>query len=339
MKLVKTLQGKKFSAPPLWIMRQAGRYLPEYRAVRKNADNFISFCLDSEKSTEVTLQPLRRFDLDAAIIFSDILMIPWAMKRDVQFIPGTGPILKSLEADEKLYLPDQKELKDVYQPISEALKNVRAQLDKDKALIGFSGAPWTLLTYMVEGGSSRDFAQTREFIFKYPKHTSQIIEDLTEQVIEFLSIQAESGVNVLKIFDSWSGAVPEIYRSEIIFKPHQNIISELRRRGYTQPIICFPKGLGEGLIAYSHEVDMDGLALDFMTDMSWANENLRKDITLQGNLDPMALVAGGDEMRKAVAYIKKAVSERPHIFNLGHGIVPQTPIEHVEELVDLVKSA
>lgn len=339
MKLVKTLQGERFSTPPLWIMRQAGRYLPEYRAVRKNADNFISFCLDSEKSTEVTLQPLRRFNLDAAIIFSDILMIPWAMKRDVQFIPGTGPVLKPLEADETLYLPDQKELKNLYKPISAALKNVRAHLDEDKALIGFSGAPWTLLTYMIEGGSSRDFAQTREFIFKYPKHTSQIIEDLTEQVIEFLSIQAESGVNVLKIFDSWSGAVPEIYRSEIILKPHQKIISELRRRGYTQPIICFPKGLGEGLIAYSHEVDMDGIAIDFMTDMSWANKNLRKDITLQGNLDPMALVAGGDEMRKAVAYIKEAVSERPHIFNLGHGIVPQTPIEHVEELVDLVKSA
>ncbi len=338
MKLVKTLLGEKQNTPPIWIMRQAGRYLPEYREVRSKAENFISFCLDTEKAAQVTLQPLERFHLDAAIIFSDILMIPWAMQRDVQFIPGTGPVLKPLENNEAIHVPSSDELKNLYQPISLALKKVRNNLDNDKALIGFSGAPWTLMTYMIEGGSSRDFANTRAFLFNNPSYFSKIMDELTEQVIEFLSMQARSGVNVLKLFDSWAGAVPSYYRSELVTKPHQKIITTLRARGFTQPIISFPKGLGEGLISYSDEVDMDGLALDYMTDIHWANQNLRADLPLQGNLDPLALVAGGDEMRKGIEHIKEAMHNRAHIFNLGHGIVPQTPIAHVEELIAQVKS-
>lgn len=339
MKIVNCLHGEISNTPPIWIMRQAGRYLPEYREVRSTAENFISFCLDSNKAAEVTLQPLKRFNLDAAIIFSDILMIPWVMKRDVRFIPGTGPVLNPLSEDETIYNPDSAEIREKLNPVSQALKKVRSSLDTDKALIGFSGAPWTLLTYMVEGGSSRDFAQSRELLYRNPKRCDEIIDMLTTQIVEFLSMQAESGANILKIFDSWAGAVPAEHRHRLVEKPHQNIITQLRAKGITQPVITFPKGLGEGIIAYADKVDMNGLALDHMTDISWAHKNLRSKLPIQGNLDPMAVVAGGDEMHKSVDAILDAISDRPHIFNFGHGIVPQTPIAHVEELVNRITSS
>ena len=337
MKITECLSGQKHEIPPLWIMRQAGRYLPEYRAVRQTTSDFISFCLDSEKAAKVTLQPIKRFDVDAAIIFSDILMINWAMKRNVEFISGTGPVMTPLEDVKNLHIPDSSECSELFAPVADALKTVRQRLSDDKALIGFSGAPWTLMTYMVEGGSSRDFAESRKWLFDRPAKTEALIQILSDQVVEFLLIQSAAGADILMLFDSWAGSVPASKREQIITKPHQAIISKLREKGIDKPIISFPKGLADGLPGYCDSVDIQAVAVDHMTDISWVHKNIRPDIAIQGNLDPQCLVAGGDQMRREIDMIRDCLKDRAHIFNLGHGIVPQTPPEHLAELVNYVR--
>jgi len=338
MKFIRTLNGEKAKTPPIWIMRQAGRYLPEYREVRNTAENFIEFCLDSEKASEVTLQPIRRYGFDAAIIFSDILLIPWAMKREVRFIPGTGPKLVTYAEKPEIYQPSHAELNTLFEPVAKAISLTREKLDPEIALIGFSGAPWTLLTYMVEGGSSRDFADTRQLIFSDLNRCRKLIDMLVEQIVEFLALQAQSGADVLMLFDSWSGAVPAEYRTELVITPHRKIIENLRKQGITQPVIAFPKGLGEGLIDYTESVDINALALDHMTDIGWAHNNIRPELVFQGNLDPLSVVAGGQQMYSAIDRLLELMQDRAHIFNLGHGVVPQTPPEHVAELVAYVRS-
>jgi len=337
MKFLNALEGKIQDIPPIWIMRQAGRYLPEYREVRQTAANFISFCLDSEKASEVTLQPIRRYGFDAAIIFSDILLIPYAMRRDVRFIAGKGPVLSRLNEKPEIYRADSAEMEMLFAPLRQAIKKTRDELDASKALIGFSGAPWTLLTYMVEGGSSRDFASSRQLIFDDWRKCESIIDMLVDQIVEFLAFQAASGVDVLMLFDSWSGAVPAAYRTELVIKPHRQIIERLRRQNITQPIIAFPKGLAEGLIAYTEQIDINALALDHMTDIEWAHRHIRPELTFQGNLDPLSVVAGGDQMFNAVDNLLVLMQNRPYIFNLGHGVVPQTPPEHVGQLVSHIR--
>ena len=337
MKITECLSGQKHEIPPLWIMRQAGRYLPEYRAVRQTTSDFISFCLDSEKAAEVTLQPIKRFNMDAAIIFSDILMINWAMKRNVEFISGTGPVMTPLKDVKNLHIPDSAECSELFAPVADALKTVRQRLSDDKALIGFSGAPWTLMTYMVEGGSSRDFAESRKWLFDRPAETDALIQILSDQVVEFLSIQSAAGADILMLFDSWAGSVPASKREQIITKPHQAIISKLRDKGIDKPIISFPKGLADGLPGYCDSVDIQAVAVDHMTEISWVHKNIRSDIAIQGNLDPQCLVAGGDQMRREIDMIRDCLKDRAHIFNLGHGIVPQTPPEHLAELVNYVR--
>lgn len=339
MKIIECLSGQKHEIPPLWIMRQAGRYLPEYRAVRQTTSDFISFCLNSEKAAEVTLQPIRRFDMDAAIIFSDILMINWAMRRNVEFISGKGPVMTPLENLRGLHIPDSAECAELFAPVADALKSVRGTLSDNKALIGFSGAPWTLMTYMVEGGSSRDFAESRKWLFDKPAETEALIEILSDQIVEFLSIQSDAGADILMLFDSWAGSVPASKREQTITKPHQTIISKLReKKGIDKPIISFPKGLADGLPGYCDSVDIQAVAVDHMTDISWVHKNIRSDIAIQGNLDPQCLVAGGDQMRCEIDMIMDSLKNRAHIFNLGHGIVPQTPPEHLAELVNYVRT-
>ena len=338
MKFINTLKGENTKVPPIWIMRQAGRYLPEYRNIRQTADNFIAFCLDSEKASEVTLQPISRYGFDAAIIFSDILLVPWAMKRNVQFIPGTGPKLVTYAENPEIYQPDSVELETLYAPVSKAIALTREKLDAETALIGFSGAPWTLLTYMVEGGSSRDFAESRQLIYSDLKQCRYIIDMLVEQIVAFLALQAKAGADVLMLFDSWSGAVPAEFRTELVIAPHKKIIESLRQQNIHQPVIAFPKGLGEGLIDYTNAVDIDAVALDHMTDIGWAHSNIRPELTFQGNIDPLSLVAGGQQMRNSIDSVLDIMQDRPHIFNLGHGVVPHTPPEHVAELVDYVRA-
>lgn len=338
MRFIDTLNGMRHDPPPIWIMRQAGRYLPEYKRVRQTTSDFISFCLDPEKATEVTLQPIKRYGFDASIIFSDILLIPWAMDRNVQFITGKGPVLDKLVSVKDIEHFAETDLTIKYKAVGEAIHQTRSHLPEDTALIGFSGAPWTLMTYLFEGGSSRDFAATKSYLWSYPDEAVACIEILVKKIIEFLTLQAKSGANALMLFDSWASAVPASWRDKLIIQPHQKIIETLRQRGIDLPVICFPKGLGEGLVAYADRVEASCIALDQHTDPVWAHKNLRADLPVQGNLDPLCLVAGGDQLKKEVSRILDCFADRPHIFNLGHGVVPQTPPEHVQDLIDLVRN-
>ncbi len=337
MRFTDCLAGQTLSPPPIWIMRQAGRYLAEYRAIRATTPDFISFCLSPDKACEVTLQPIRRFGFDAAIVFSDILLVPWALDRNVHFIAGDGPKLTPLLAPDTLCDTLLDGLEEKLAPIANTIKKARAALPKETALIGFSGSPWTLITYMAEGGSSRDFTIPRSWLWSQKAGMEKLTAQLVEAISRFLALQATAGADVLMLFDSWASAVPADYRREFISAPTQAIISNLRARGINQPIICFPKQIGETLIPFAHEVDCQCVAIDHNTDIEWAAKTLPPNMALQGNLDPLALISSGDEMRRGVEKILNACRTRPHIFNLGHGITPPTPTQHVEELLALVR--
>jgi uroporphyrinogen decarboxylase len=314
-------------------MRQAGRYLPEYRQVRASEPDFISFCLNPEKAVEVTLQPIDKFNFDAAIIFSDILLVPWAMNRNVRFIPGQGPILDPLNSVDDLNENDTDQIRNRLAPVAEALTLCRSRLSNEKALIGFAGAPWTIITYMLEGQSSRDFATARKWMWDNDRQFDMLLDIVTTATTEFLTLQAQAGADVLMLFDSWASAVPAHFRQRVVFKPVQRIIETLRGRGIVQPVIGFPKGIGEGLLAYCDQTPVDGVGLDHGVDIAWAAKNLPDHITLQGNLDPLSLIAGGPLMHRAIDHILEAVADRSHIFNLGHGITPETPEPHVHDLM------
>ena len=334
-----TLAGEKPTQTPIWMMRQAGRYLAEYRAVRQNQKDFISFCLNSEKACEVTLQPIERFDFDAAIIFSDILIVPWALDRNVHFIPGTGPKLTPLSSDTDLDDTLLDKVEDRLAPVGRAIELTRSKLAADKALIGFAGAPWTVITYMIEGGSSRDFAETRQWLWSYPKEFEALLDYVTQATISFLTMQAKAGADVLMLFDSWASAVPAERRDQIVIAPVRRIVRALREQGVKQPIIGFPKGIGEGIIAYADEAEIDALAIDHMTDAVWVDSVLPKNMPVQGNLDPLSLLVGGSQMIKSIDHILDSFRDRPHIFNLGHGITPPTPISSVEQMVQRVRKS
>ncbi len=337
--LLNALAGKKSSRPPLWMMRQAGRYLAEYRAVRQSQSDFISFCLNSEKACEVTLQPIQRFDFDAAIIFSDILMIPWALDRNVHFIPGTGPKLTPWTIDIPLDNTLLDKISTRLAPIGKTVQLTRSKLAAEKALIGFAGAPWTVITYMIEGGSSRDFTDTRQWLWFHPKKFEALLDYVTEATIHFLVVQARAGADVLMLFDSWANAVPAERREQIVVAPIRRIIRALRKLGLKQPVIGFPKGIGEGIINYAEEAEIDALAIDHMTDAAWVNKILPKNMPVQGNLDPLSLLVGGSKMTKSIDHILDSFKDRPHIFNLGHGITPPTPICNVERMVQWVRKS
>ena len=309
----------------------------EYKAIRETENDFISFCLNPDKACEVTLQPIKRYEFDASIIFSDILLIPWAMNRNVHFISGKGPKLDSLKSIEDIKVFSQENLSNKYEAVGMAIKKTRLALPAETALIGFSGAPWTLMTYLFEGGSSRDFSATKSFLWQNPDETIEIINILTDKVAEFLIVQANQGANALMLFDSWAIAAPASWRNEIIYKPHQRIIEILRKNNVELPFIGFPKGIGEGLIAYTDNVEVNCVALDHHTDPLWANNVLPSNLAIQGNLDPFCLVTGGQKMKDEINKIIDCFADRPHIFNLGHGVVPQTPPEHLQELVDFIR--
>ncbi|MGC6516947.1 MAG: uroporphyrinogen decarboxylase [Candidatus Puniceispirillaceae bacterium] len=319
-------------------MRQAGRYLKEYRDVRATTSDFISFCLDPDKASEVTLQPIRRFQFDAAIIFSDILIVPWALGRDVHFITGDGPKCKPLQTDEVIDHNLIETFDDKIIPVAKAVSATRGQLPQNVSLIGFAGAPWTLMTYMVEGGSSKDYALSRNWLWGHRKQTDYLLEILVETISKSLISQAKAGANVLMLFDSWASAVPSELRPWIVERPVQAIIEKVRAAGITQPFICFPRGISADLPRFADSVDCQGLALDQGVSPEFAAQAIRSDVALQGNLDPQALLYGGDEMKRSVDKIKNAFQDRAHIFNLGHGITPPTPPEIVAELVAYVRN-
>lgn len=340
-KLVNILFKKeKFSNPPIWIMRQAGRYLPEYRDARSKVKNFLDLCYNPKLASEITLQPIKRFDFDAAIIFSDILVIPDALGVKVDFAEGEGPRLGKFELKELKIENISKHLS----PVFEAIELVKFKLDKSKSLIGFSGSPWTLACYMIEiegSGRSKNFDLTRKTVIQNEEFFSQLIDILTKSVIEYLSLQIESGVDVVKIFDSWAGVLPPYQLRKWVIEPTKKIVDAIKKNHPQIPIICFPRGIGVSYEEFALEVKPHCLALDQNLERNWVKNNLQinQGLVIQGNLDNFLLAFGSKkEIEREVLEILKDFSDRPFIFNLGHGILPETPIENVELVLRLVRS-
>lgn len=336
-RLLRALAGETLDRPPIWFMRQAGRFLPEYRAVRATTSGFIAFCLDPEKACEVTLQPLRRFPFDAAIVFADILLIPLALGQEVWFEAGEGPRLGPLPELARL----RAGLGDVetrLAPVAETLKRVRSQLDPSRTLIGFAGAPWTVLTYMLQGrGGERE--EARAHAYGHPDAVDQLIEVLIEATAAYLAMQVQAGAQVLQLFESWAEGLPEDQFERLVVQPHVRLVDRLRSMGVTVPIIGFPRGAGALLTNYAAAVPVQAVGLDTATPISLGRAIQSGGRTIQGALDPLLLRAGGDALDRRVDQLLEGWGGGPYIFNLGHGILPDTPIPHVERVVKRVTGA
>ena len=333
--LLETLQGRNLDRRPIWLMRQAGRYLPEYRALRAEKGGFLALVYDSEAAAEITMQPLRRFGFDGAILFSDILIVPYAMGQDLQFLAGEGPRLSPRLADHAL-----KALEAVPQrlsPIYRTVERVRAQLGPEQTMLGFAGAPWTVATYMVNGEGSRDQHETRAMAYGDPQAFQAIIDAIVDVTSDYLVGQIEAGAEAVQIFDSWAGSLAPDEFGRWVIAPTARIVSAVRQRCPGVPIIGFPKGAGEKLVSYAKETLVDAVGVDETVDIAWAARELPENMPLQGNLDPLRLLAGGPELESRVRFILDACAHRPHVFNLGHGIGQFTPIEHVEALLAAVR--
>lgn len=333
-KLLRALAGEAFEMPPWWLMRQAGRYLPEYRSLRARAAGFVEFCLTPDLAAEATLQPVRRFGMDAAILFADILLISRALGQKLEF-GEDGPVLDRLDergGTGRLGLSGLPMLDPVY----ETVRRVRCDLPDQTALIGFAGSPWTVATYMVEGGASRDFRLTRSWAYRDPEGFDALIGLIAEATIIYLSEQIAAGADAVQLFDSWAGVLPEREFANWVIAPTRRIVAALKERFPAVPIIGFPRGAGLLYERYAAESGVDAVALDTGVPVCFARDALQPRLAVQGNLDPVALLAGGAAMRRLVGDIRAALGEGPFVFNLGHGILPQTPPEHVAELARLL---
>jgi len=335
--LLRVLAGKRVDPPPIWLMRQAGRYLPEYRALRAKAGSFMNLCLEPALAAEATLQPIRRFGFDAAILFSDILMVPHGLGQRVGFEEGIGPQLEAIRDERALDALRIETLAGRLEPVYAAARLVRGALPEATALIGFAGAPWTVASYMIEGGPSDGFAKSRAWIAERPAAFARLIERLVEATTLHLCAQLDAGAEALQLFDSWAGALAEPERRRWCLEPAAAIVVAVKRRHPEARIILFPRGAGELYRAYAEIPGVDALSLDSETDPGRARSELARVAALQGNLNPKLLVEGGETMRGAVARILEAMAGRPFVFNLGHGILPETPVEHVAELVAQVR--
>lgn len=333
--LLRALTSEAFERPPWWLMRQAGRYLPEYRELRARAGGFVEFCLTPELATEATLQPVRRFGMDAAILFADILLIARALGTRLDF-GEDGPVLDRLDEKSGIGRLSLAGLA-MLDPVYETVRRVRADLPERTALIGFAGAPWTVATYMVEGGASRDFRLTRSWAYRDPRGFAALIDLLAEATIAYLSGQIEAGAEAVQLFDSWAGILPEGEFASWVVAPTRRIAAALKERFPSVPVIGFPRGAGLLHERYMAESGVDAVALDTNVPVGFARDRLQPRLAVQGNLDPIALLVGGRAMARAVAEIRAALGGRGgFVFNLGHGILPQTPPEHVAELARLL---
>jgi uroporphyrinogen decarboxylase len=329
------LKGNQQAVPPLWLMRQAGRYLPEYRALRAAKGGFLELAYDSDTASEITLQPIRRFGFDGAILFSDILVIPHALGQDLWFETGEGPRLAPplVGHDFAKLVPAPQRLN----PIFETVRKVSAALPPETTFLGFAGSPWTVATYMVAGQGSKDQAEARRMAYNDPAKFGVLIDIIVTATVDYLSGQIEAGVDAVQLFDSWAGSLSPAQFEQWVIAPTVKIVAALKARHPETPIIGFPKGAGGKLPAYARETGIDAVGIDESVDPVWAHASLPAGMPVQGNLDPLALIAGGEALENAVARILNAFAARPHIFNLGHGILPDTPIEHVEKLLTLVR--
>ncbi|MFL6737956.1 MAG: uroporphyrinogen decarboxylase [Sphingomicrobium sp.] len=333
--LLAVLRGERRDPPPIWLMRQAGRYLPEYRELRASKGGFLDMAYNPGAAAEITLQPLRRFAFDGAILFSDILVIPHAMGMDLSFVAGEGPRLSPPLSDARIR--DLKPEIERLEPIYETVRRVKAQLSSATTFLGFAGSPWTVATYMIAGQGSREQAEARQLAYADPGKMDAILDIVSRLTVDYLSRQIEAGVDAVQLFDSWSGSLAPAQFEQLVIARTAWIVSELKKLHPETPVIGFPKGAGGKLRAYASETGVDAIGLDETVDPSWASRELPPHMPVQGNLDPLALIAGGEQLRTAAQRILDAFADRPHIFNLGHGIQQTTPIAHVEELVELVK--
>lgn len=334
--LLGVLNGERVDPPPVWIMRQAGRYLPEYRELRTRAKNFLDFCYSPALATEAVMQPLRRFPLDAAILFSDILVVPDALGRKVWFVEGEGPRLDPLLEEETWRFDDVQRGLQRLSPVYEAVERIKAAIPKGITLIGFCGGPWTVATYMLQGqGGEKERA--RRAIYDRPDDVDAVLETLVEMSAQHLAVQVRAGADCVQIFESWSEGLSPAQFQRVILEPTRKLVNRLRELGVSAPVIGFPRGAGAQIEAYAHETGVTALGIDTQTPANFAIEAAPERMPLQGNLDPIALVVGGNAMERAARDVLNAFKGVPHIFNLGHGITPDAAPENLARLVQVVK--
>ena len=336
MKMLDVLNGETTDTPPIWMMRQAGRHLPEYLEIRATCKNFIDFCFTPDKAAEVTLQPIRRYDMDAAILFADILLIPIGLGRKVDFIKGTGPVLEPIDVDGIAKLTVNGAA-DRISSIYETVERVRAGLAPEKALIGFAGGPWTVATYMIEGKGSPNKEIAKRFAYENPEAMADLLSALVESTAEYMIGQAKAGANVLKIFESWAeGLAPELF-DRLVLNPTRDIIARIRAAGITVPIMGFARGAGLNAIRYAHDTGITAIAAGTQMPMDDFRATLPENMPVQGNLDPLALRIGGTTLYRSVEAVLRDAAGGPHIFNLGHGVTPDVKIENVQAVVDHIR--
>jgi len=335
--LIQVLAGERSGVPPIWLMRQAGRYLPEYRAIRERTKSFLDLCFDPKLAAEVTLQPIRRFGFDAAILFSDILVVPHALGQRVTFETGEGPRLDGLDAPSALRRLQEKIDHRMLAPVYETIARVKPELPADVSFLGFCGAPWTVATYMIAGCGTPDQLPARRFAYRYPGAFADLIGLLVEASADYLTRQFEAGVDAVQIFDTWAGVLPADEFDRWCIQPCARIIAAVRERVPGAKIIGFPRGAGTKLEPYIAGVPVDAVGLDWMIDPDFARDRIQKRRPVQGNLDPLVLLTGGEALDRAIDGVLAAFTSGPFIFNLGHGILPETPIAHVERLIARVR--
>ncbi|MEA3017685.1 MAG: uroporphyrinogen decarboxylase [Sphingomonadales bacterium] len=333
--LLAVLKGETTPRRPIWLMRQAGRYLPEYRALRAEKGGFLALVYDSDAAAEITLQPIRRFGFDGAILFSDILIVPHALGQDLAFEAGEGPSLSPTMIEARL--ENLESMPARLRPIYETVTKVKAALPAPTTFLGFAGSPWTVATYMVAGRGSKEQAEARRLAYADAARFAGIIDAVTSATVDYLCGQIEAGVEAVQLFDSWAGSLAPAQFERWVIAPTAAIVAALKARHPDVPVIGFPKGAGGKLPAYARETGVDAVGLDESVDPVWAAAALPAGLPVQGNLDPLALIAGGEALEHGVRRIISALEGRPHVFNLGHGILPDTPIPHVERLLELVR--
>jgi uroporphyrinogen decarboxylase len=337
--IIRVLQGKCQGVPPIWLMRQAGRYLPEYRAIRRKADNFLDLCFNPKLAAEVTLQPIRRFAFDAAILFSDILVIPHALGQRVSFEQAEGPRLEALKDESALGKLRSEIDQAVLAPVYETIERVAKELPSNVALLGFCGAPWTLATYMIAGMGTSDQLPAREFAYGHPKAFAGLIDTLVEASAAYLIRQFEAGVDAAQIFDTWAGVLPPDGFHSYCVEPCARIVAKVRKQIPDAKMIGFPRSAGTRLKKYVAAVPVDAVGLDWMIDFDFARDEIQSRRPVQGNLDPLALLVGGKTLDAATDRIIETFASGPFIFNLGHGVLPDTPVAHIERLIARVRSS
>lgn len=334
-KLLKVLQGETVYPPPIWMMRQAGRYLPEYRETRKQAGSFLDLCYNPALATEVTLQPIRRYGFDAAILFSDILVVPHALGRDLKFSEGHGPLLTPIRPEEVADI-DPSLFHVNLQPVYEAVRSIRAVLDQGTALLGFCGAPWTVATYMIAGKGTPDQAPARLFAYRHPEAFDALLDLLADLSADYLVRQLDAGADAVQIFDSWAGVLDEVMFERACIKPVKRIVDGVRSKRPDAKIIGFPKGTSGFLRGYRERTGVDAVGLDWAMP-SWLAKEIQSGGPVQGNLDPLAVVAGGRALDDGVDQVLKVLGGGPLIFNLGHGITPDADPANVQRMVERVR--